>query len=275
MIIKVHYHIYNEKFKIATTDNLIVGHHIVFRLDKSTEIGKIMDIYNDSKNEKYKTIETVKIAENNDLQKMYENRAREKDAFVIFKEKIKEHKLPMKAVDTELEFDRKRIKFFFTADNRIDFRNLVKDLAAIFKIRIELRQIGVRDYAKRLGGLGPCGRPFCCITFLKDFEPITLQVAKDQQVNLNPKKLSGACGRLMCCLSYEHKFYKEMNIAFPNIEEIILTEKGKATVLSKEIFNRMITVKDSDGNIYKISLAEYAKLNRRNKWSIFPSRRAE
>jgi cell fate regulator YaaT (PSP1 superfamily) len=103
---------------------------------------------------------------------MYENRAREKDAFVIFKEKIKEHKLPMKAVDTELEFDRKRIKFFFTADNRIDFRNLVKDLAAIFKIRIELRQIGVRDYAKRLGGLGPCGRPFCCITFLKDFEPI-------------------------------------------------------------------------------------------------------
>jgi len=275
MIIKIHYHIYNEKFKIVTTDNIIAGHYIIFKLDKSTEIGKIIDIYTDSKNEKYKAIEIIKIAENNDLQKMYENRAREKDAFVIFKEKIKEHKLPMKAVNTELEFDRKRIKFFFTADNRIDFRNLVKDLATIFKIRIELRQIGVRDYAKRLGGIGPCGRPFCCITFLKDFEPITLQVAKDQQVNLNPKKLSGACGRLMCCLSYEHKFYKEMNIAFPNIEEIILTEKGKATVLSKEIFNRMITVKNPDGNIYKISLAEYAKLNRKNKWNIFPGRRVE
>ncbi|MCD6246299.1 stage 0 sporulation protein [candidate division WOR-3 bacterium] len=275
MIIKINYHIYHEKFHSEDRD-IGIGHYIVFKLDKSTEIGKVENIYKNKnvKTDGYKSIKIIRIANDEDIQQMYENKSREKDSFIIFKEKIKEHNLPMKPVDAELEFDRKRITFFFTAENRIDFRQLVKDLAAIFKIRIELRQIGVRDYAKRLGGIGPCGRPFCCISFLHNFAPITLQVAKEQQVNLNPQKLSGACGRLMCCLAYEYDFYKDANTVYPQLEETIVTKSGKVKVISKDIFSKKITVRDNDGNVSQIDLDEYMKYNRK-RWNIFPARRSE
>ncbi|NIA22865.1 MAG: stage 0 sporulation protein [Proteobacteria bacterium] len=273
MIVKVNYHIYHEKFFTEDTD-IEIGHYIVFKLDKSTEIGKVENIYRNLKGANYKSIKAIRLASDKDIQAMYENKSREKDSLIIFKEKIEEHNLLMKAVDAELEFDRKRITFFFTANNRIDFRKLVKDLASIFKIRIELRQIGVRDYAKRLGGIGPCGRPFCCISFLHNFAPITLQVAKEQQVNLNPQKLSGACGRLMCCLAYEYDFYKDANTVYPKLEETIVTKNGKVKVVSKDIFSKKITVRNSDGDVSKIDLDEYMKYNRK-RWNIFPVRRTK
>ncbi|MBT9173282.1 MAG: hypothetical protein DDT21_01677 [Syntrophomonadaceae bacterium] len=152
--------------------------------------------------------QVVRRAEEEDCQKILENRQKEEEAFNAALQKIEEHELDMKLVDVEYTFDRSKIIFYFTADGRVDFRDLVKSLAAIFKTRIELRQIGVRDEAKMIGGLGPCGRVLCCHTFLGEFEPVSIRMAKDQNLSLNPAKISGACGRLMCCLRYESDTYE-------------------------------------------------------------------
>lgn len=153
----------------------------------------------------------IRVATEEDRKKLQENREKEKKAFQIGLEKIEQHQLKMKLIDVEYTFDRNKIIFYFTADGRVDFRELVKDLAAVFRVRIELRQIGVRDEAKMLGGLGPCGRPLCCSTFLGEFEPVSIKMAKEQNLSLNPTKISGICGRLMCCLKYEYDNYKEKN----------------------------------------------------------------
>lgn len=151
----------------------------------------------------------LRLATEEDRAQIEENRQREKRAFTIFQEKVAAHKLEMKLVDVEYTFDRSKIVFYFTADGRVDFRELVKDLAGVFRTRIELRQIQVRDEAKMLGGLGPCGRALCCATFLGDFEPVSIKMAKEQNLSLNPTKISGICGRLMCCLRYESEAYRE------------------------------------------------------------------
>lgn len=169
----------------------------------------------------------IRIARESDLKQIEDNRARSKEAFTTCQKKIAEHRLEMKLVQAEYSFDRSKIIFYFTSGGRVDFRNLVKDLAKIFKARIELRQIGVRDETKFFGGYGPCGRQLCCATFLKDFEPVTIKMAKEEGLPLNPPKISGICGRLMCCLNYEYETYKMLSRGLPREGERIITAEGK------------------------------------------------
>jgi cell fate regulator YaaT (PSP1 superfamily) len=171
-----------------------------------------------------------------------ENKAEARRAFDIANVKIAEHQLEMKLVDVEYTFDRNKVIFYFTAEGRVDFRELVKDLAAIFRTRIELRQIGVRDEAKLLGGIGPCGRMLCCSTFLGDFDPVSIKMAKDQNLSLNPTKISGLCGRLMCCLKYENDDYETAKDGMPDIGETTITPDGIGTVVGINVLERVIQV---------------------------------
>ncbi len=165
--------------------------------------------------------EVIRKAGDEDKVILAENKQKEKEAFEIGLEKIVKHKLPMKLIDVEYTFDRKKVIFYYTAPGRVDFRELVKDLAAVFRTRIELRQIGVRDEAKMIGGLGPCGRGLCCATFLGDFAPVSIKMAKKQSLSLNPSKISGVCGRLMCCLRYEYEVYEEGCLDLPDMSAIL------------------------------------------------------
>jgi len=184
----------------------------------------------------------IRVADEKDRIIVKENNEAAQEAFDICLKKVEEHGLDMKLVDVEYTFDRNKVIFYFTADGRVDFRELVKDLAAIFKTRIELRQIGVRDEAKMLGGIGPCGRMLCCSTFLGDFEPVSIKMAKDQNLSLNPTKISGLCGRLMCCLKYENDEYETAKEQLPDIGEMIETPNGKGKVVGLNILERILQV---------------------------------
>src|SRR5690606_33523802 len=184
----------------------------------------------------------VRIADQKDQLNVEENKQAATEAYEICCEKIIEHQLDMKLVDVEYTFDRNKIIFYFTAEGRIDFRDLVKDLAAVFRTRIELRQIGVRDEAKMLGGIGPCGRMLCCSTFLGDFEPVSIKMAKDQNLSLNPTKISGLCGRLMCCLKYENDEYEAAKAELPDVGDRIKTPNGPGKVVGLNILERIIQV---------------------------------
>ena len=185
-------------------------------------------------------------ATNEDRVQVIENQKDAKEALQICLEKVSIHGLEMKLVDVEYTFDRNKIIFYFTADGRVDFRELVKDLAAVFRTRIELRQIGVRDESKMLGGIGPCGRILCCSTFLGDFDSVSIKMAKDQSLSLNPTKISGLCGRLMCCLKYENDDYEEMRDALPDIGDEIQTPEGLAKVLDIQVLSNYIQVQILD-----------------------------
>jgi len=189
-----------------------------------------------------------------------ENEERQKEAMVTCQEKIEKHALPMKLVDCEYTFDRSKLIFYFTADGRVDFRALVKDLAGVFRTRIELRQIGVRDQAKMVGGLGPCGRGMCCATFLGDFHPVSIKMAKEQNLSLNPSKISGICGRLMCCLQYEQSAYEEGLKMMPRINSEVTTPQGKGTVVACHVVKEQVSVKvmqkDGTPEIIKCTLEE-------------------
>lgn len=199
-----------------------------------------------------------------DEEKLLQNKVREKEAFNICLRKIANHKLPMRLIDVEFTFDVNKIIFYFTADGRIDFRELVKDLASVFRTRIELRQIGVRDEAKMLGGIGTCGRPLCCATFLGDFEPVSIRMAKDQNLSLNPTKISGICGRLMCCLKYENHMYCKScascgakdKIQVPRVDSVVATPLGNGKVLSISRKNRTASVKLAPDNIIQVEWDE-------------------
>lgn len=184
----------------------------------------------------------VRMADQKDQLNVEENKIAAEEAYQVCNEKIIEHDLDMKLVDVEYTFDRNKVIFYFTADGRIDFRDLVKDLAAIFRTRIELRQIGVRDEAKMLGGIGPCGRMLCCSTFLGDFEPVSIKMAKDQNLSLNPTKISGLCGRLMCCLKYENDEYEAAKAELPDVGDNINTPDGSGKVIGLNILERLIQV---------------------------------
>jgi len=184
----------------------------------------------------------VRIADQKDRMIVEENKQEAQVAYEVCNEKVNEHQLDMKLVDVEYTFDRNKVIFYFTADGRVDFRELVKDLAAIFRTRIELRQIGVRDEAKMLGGIGPCGRMLCCSTFLGDFDPVSIKMAKDQNLSLNPTKISGLCGRLMCCLKYENDEYESAKEALPDLGEIIETPQGTGKVVGLNILERVLQV---------------------------------
>lgn len=189
----------------------------------------------------------IRIATSKDLKHQESNRQKEKEAFKICEEKIKKHKLDMNLTEVEYKFDNSKILFYFTADGRIDFRELVKDLAAIFKTRIELRQIGVRDEVRKIGGNGVCGRELCCCSFLGSFETVSIKMAKEQNMSLNPTKISGNCGRLMCCLKYEQNVYEEKLKRLPKLGAIVKTEDGEGTVDSIETLKEIIRVKFKDG----------------------------
>ncbi len=184
----------------------------------------------------------ARIATAQDLKQIQDNRLKTKDAFASCAKKITEHNLDMKLVEAEYSFDKSKIVFYFTSEGRVDFRELVKDLARIFKARIELRQIGVRDEAKLFGGFGSCGKELCCRRFLKDFEPVTIRMAKEQGLPLNPPKISGVCGRLMCCLSYEFEVYKQLSKDLPKEGDKINTPEGKGKVISVNILKRSVVV---------------------------------
>lgn len=184
----------------------------------------------------------IRIADPTDARQVDENKAAAKNAFSVCQTKIKEHNLEMKLVDVEYTFDRNKIIFYFTADGRVDFRELVKDLASVFRTRIELRQIGVRDEAKMLGGIGPCGRLLCCSTFLGDFEPVSIKMAKDQSLSLNPAKISGLCGRLMCCLKYENDNYEGTKDEMPEIGLSVGTPMGLGKVVGVNILEHSVQV---------------------------------
>src|SRR5699024_979986 len=184
----------------------------------------------------------IRVAAEEDKERVLSNEEQAEKAFDIASEKITEHELEMNLVDVDYTLDRNKVIFYFTADGRIDFRNLVKDLASIFKTRIELRQIGVRDEAKMLGGIGPCGRMLCCSTFLGDFEPVSIKMAKDQNLSLNPAKISGLYGRLMCCLKYENDEYEDAKKSLPDIGQFIDTTEGKGKVVGLNILERLIKV---------------------------------
>ena len=190
----------------------------------------------------------LRVATQEDIDHKEENRGREKTAFDTCKQKIAEHQLPMKLVSCEYTFDNTKLLFYFTSESRVDFRALVKDLASIFHTRIELRQIGVRDEARMMGGLGICGRPLCCSRFLGDFHPVSIKMAKEQNLSLNPTKISGACGRLMCCLQYEEEFYEKTSRAMPRVGKLVRTPDGEGTVADVNILKETVRVRISKGN---------------------------
>lgn len=206
----------------------------------------------------------IRVATEEDRAHHEENIRKEKDAFEICLQKIANHNLDMKLIDVEYTFDNNKVLFYFTADGRVDFRELVKDLASVFRTRIELRQIGVRDEAKMMGGLGVCGRVLCCNSFLGDFQPVSIKMAKEQGLSLNPTKISGACGRLMCCLKYEQDAYEEIISRVPNEGAIVDTPEGQGVVISISLLKELVKIKLDRGNetdlkIYKASEVKVIK----------------
>ena len=203
----------------------------------------------------------IRLADGVDVRRMRQNRADEKATFELCEKRIAAHKLQMKLVDAEYTLDRSKLVFYFTADNRVDFRELVKDLAGQFHTRIELRQIGVRDESKMLGGLGVCGQPFCCSRFLKDFQPVSIKMAKEQGLSLNPTKISGACGRLMCCLAYEENAYEYLNSIMPMVGSTVRTPDGLGTVLEVNPISGYLRVRCGTEALtpryYKVGVCEY------------------
>ncbi|SES40594.1 PSP1 domain-containing protein [Salipaludibacillus aurantiacus] len=199
----------------------------------------------------------LRLATDKDKLIVEENKKESQKAFEVCLAKISEHNLEMKLVDAEYTFDRNKVLFYFTADGRIDFRELVKDLASVFRTRIELRQIGVRDEAKMLGGIGPCGRMLCCSTFLGDFEPVSIKMAKDQNLSLNPTKISGLCGRLMCCLKYENDMYETAKKELPDLNEKMETSLGKGKVVGLNMLERLVQIEIFEsGQVVEYTLDE-------------------
>ncbi len=202
----------------------------------------------------------VRIADHKDKMIVEENKQAAQEAYDVCNEKVNGHQLDMKLVDVEYTFDRNKVIFYFTADGRVDFRELVKDLASIFRTRIELRQIGVRDEAKMLGGIGPCGRMLCCSTFLGDFDPVSIKMAKDQNLSLNPTKISGLCGRLMCCLKYENDEYEAAKEQLPDLGEMIQTPQGRGKVVGLNLLQRVLQVELKEQNqVLEYTLDEIIK----------------
>ncbi|WP_018248318.1 PSP1 domain-containing protein [Orenia marismortui] len=232
-----------------------VGDKIIAETSRGIELGEVVI---DSKevnqeNLDYKLKAVKRKATFNDIQQAKQNKEEADKAFDICAKKIKEHNLPMKLIESEYTFDKGKLLFYFTADGRIDFRELVKDLASIFRTRIELRQIGVRDETKMLGGIGQCGRQLCCKTFLRTFEPITIQMAKDQNLSLNPEKISGICGRLMCCLKYEDKSYQEGINNLPNVGDKVEVDQGTAIVTALNVVKNTLTLKLKNNERIEVS----------------------
>ena len=226
-----------------------IGDYVIIEVERGQDYAQVMKAIEPLKEERpRKSLKKIlRIATENDLARINENRKRIRHASQTCARKIQERKLDMKLINVEYSFDRTKLIFYFTSEGRVDFRELVKDLAHIFKVRIELRQIGVRDEARMLGGFGHCGRPLCCASFLKGFEPVTIRMAKEQNLPLNPSKISGCCGRLMCCLGYEYQNYKKYLKGLPREGEKIKTKAGKGKVISVNALKRKVIVELEEG----------------------------
>ena len=224
---------------------LKAGDKVIVETARGVEFGSVVtgikEVPDDQISQPLKPV--IRIATQDDVRREAKNREKEKDAFKICQEKIRKHGLEMKLIDAEYTFDNNKVLFYFTADGRIDFRELVKDLASVFRTRIELRQIGVRDETKIRGGIGICGRPLCCHTYLTEFAPVSIKMAKEQNLSLNPTKISGVCGRLMCCLTNEEETYEELNSHFPSIGDYVTTpEKLKGEVQSVNVLRQTVRI---------------------------------
>ena len=225
--------------------NIKKGDCVIVETSRGVEIGTVvLTEKRVEENENSRPLKAImRVATDDDIEKSKKNQQREKEILEIFEQKVIEHKLSMKPIDIDCTFDGSKILFYFTAESRVDFRELVKDLAGIYRTRIELRQIGVRDEAKMLGGLGICGRKFCCSSFLGEFQPVSIKMAKEQSLSLNPTKISGTCGRLMCCLKYEQDCYEELLKITPKAGAYVETSEGKGTVEDANILTGVLKVK--------------------------------
>ncbi len=244
------------------------GDHVIVETARGIEYGTVVsgvrEVEEDKVIQPLKPV--IRIATERDQEQEAANKAKERDAFKICLEKIRKHELEMKLIDAEYTFDNNKVLFYFTADGRIDFRELVKDLASVFKTRIELRQIGVRDETKILGGIGICGRPLCCHSYLSDFIPVSIKMAKEQNLSLNPTKISGVCGRLMCCLKNEEETYEELNRRLPNIGDYVTTEDGlKGEVQSVNVLRQLVKVVVENNDEKEIREYEVDKLTFKKK----------
>ena len=234
------------------------GDHVIVETARGTECAEVVQgVREVPDSQVVKQLKSVtRMADAVDVRRMRQNREDEKRAFKICEERIARHKLEMKLVDVEYTLDRSKILFYFIADGRIDFRELVKDLAGVFHTRIELRQIGVRDESKMLGGLGICGQPFCCSRFLKSIQPVSIKMAKEQGLSLNPAKISGSCGRLMCCLAYEQKSYEYLNSITPQVGSVVRTPDGEGTVVEVNVVSGTLKVRS---NVESLAPRTYAR----------------
>lgn len=231
------------------------GDHVIVETARGIEFGSVVSGVTEVEDEKViqPLKPVIRIANAHDMEQEANNKVKEKDAFKICLEKIHKHGLEMKLIDAEYTFDNNKVLFYFTADGRIDFRELVKDLASVFKTRIELRQIGVRDETKIVGGIGICGRPLCCHSYLSDFIPVSIKMAKEQNLSLNPTKISGVCGRLMCCLKNEEETYEDLNRRLPNIGDYVTTDDGlKGEVQSVNVLRQLVRVVVEEGDAKEI-----------------------
>ncbi len=247
---------------VATGIRLSIGDKVLVRTEKGVDMGEVMELKGRIMPERAgELMPVVRKATTDDLEHIAEQQQREKQALKICAEAIEKHGLPMKLIDANLSFDNTRLVFFFSADGRVDFRELVRDLARTFRMRIELRQIGVRDEAKLLGGLGPCGRRLCCKTFMREFEPVGIRVAKDQGLALNPSKISGLCDRLMCCLLFEHETYCALREELPARGERVRTEHGPGTVREVMLLKEELRVALDDGTEVTVRACETGPLS--------------
>jgi len=245
------------------TEDIVVHDYVLIEADRGVDYGEVIEVNDvnlcpkaEAKERVVKNIVRKLFPE--DLKQIKNNEREAKDAMRLCARKVREYKLAMKLVDSEYSFDKKKIVFYFTSEGRVDFRELVKELAKIFKIRIEMRQIGVRDEARLFGGVGPCGQKLCCMRFLKNFEPVSMKMAKVQKLPLSSGKISGICGRLMCCLFYEYKNYRDLSKGLPKEGQTIETAQGKGKVVSINVLKRLAYVELEDGRIEKIFFKENA-----------------
>ena len=250
------------------------GDHVIVETARGIEYGHVVlgnrDVEDNKVVQPLKAV--IRMANNEDIAREEANRKKEKDAFKICQEKIRKHKLEMKLIDVEYTFDNNKILFYFTADGRIDFRELVKDLASVFKTRIELRQVGVRDETKIIGGVGICGRALCCHSYLSEFIPVSIKMAKEQNLSLNPTKISGVCGRLMCCLKNEEETYEYLNSKLPGVGDYVTTDDGlKGEVQSVNVLRQLVkvivTVEKDEKEIreYKVEQLKFKPRRRKGK----------
>ena len=245
-----------------------VGDHVIVETARGVEYGRVVLEPRSVKEDEvvHPLKEVLRVATKEDEDHEAENRQKEKEAFKICKKKIREHGLDMKLIDAEYTFDNNKVLFYFTADGRIDFRQLVKDLASVFKTRIELRQIGVRDETKILGGIGICGRTLCCHTYLSEFAPVSIKMAKEQNLSLNQTKISGVCGRLMCCLKNEQETYEELNRRLPGIGDTVTTPDGiQGNVQSVNVLRQLVKVVVEIGDEKEIQEFPVAELKFRSR----------